>query len=44
MAAIGGSGGLSEDFTLPLLMVLPGVVVGGIGGIAGAAARRLQST
>jgi hypothetical protein len=40
MAAIAGSGGLGEAFTLPLMMVLPGFVLGIFGGIAG---RRLRS-
>jgi hypothetical protein len=44
MAAIGGSGGLGEVFTLPLMMVLPGLVLGIVGGIAGVAGRRLRST
>jgi hypothetical protein len=35
MAAIVGSGGLGEVFTLPLMMVLPGLVLGVVGGIAG---------
>jgi hypothetical protein len=43
MAAIRGSGGLGEVFTLPLMMVLPGLVLGTIGGIAGAAGKRLHS-
>jgi hypothetical protein len=41
MAAIVGSGGLAEAFTLPFMMVLPGFVLGFFGGIAG---RRLRST
>jgi hypothetical protein len=32
--AIDRSGGLAEAFTLPLMMVLPGVVLGSIGGLA----------
>jgi hypothetical protein len=43
LEAIRGSGGVSEVFTLPLLMVLPGVMLGTIGGIAGAAGHRLHS-
>jgi hypothetical protein len=35
-AAIDRSGGLAEVFTLPLMMVLPGVVLGSIGGFASA--------
>ena len=42
MQAIRASGGLVEVFTLPLLMVVPGAVLGAIGGIAGAAGRRLR--
>ncbi|HVT17101.1 MAG TPA: permease prefix domain 2-containing transporter [Thermoanaerobaculia bacterium] len=44
MAAIRGSGGLEEVFTLPLLMVLPGIVLGTIGGLVGAAVTRLNRT
>jgi hypothetical protein len=43
MAAIRGSGGLEEVLTLPLLMVLPGIVLGTIGGLLGAAVKRLRS-
>ncbi|HYL06235.1 MAG TPA: permease prefix domain 2-containing transporter [Thermoanaerobaculia bacterium] len=43
MAAIRGSGGLAEVLTLPFLMVLPGVVLGTIGGFLGAAVKRLRS-
>jgi hypothetical protein len=43
MAAIRGSGGLEEVFTLPLLMVLPAMVLGTIGGFLGAAVKRLRS-
>ncbi|MFY9550080.1 MAG: hypothetical protein WAU32_02925 [Thermoanaerobaculia bacterium] len=39
MAAIRGSGGLEEAFTLPLVMVLPGILLGTIGGFLGAAAK-----
>jgi len=41
MTAIRGSGGLEEVFVLPVFLILPGVVIGGVGGVAGAAARRL---
>jgi hypothetical protein len=41
MAAIRGSGGLQEDFVLPVLLILPGVLIGGVGGVVGATARRL---
>jgi hypothetical protein len=43
MAAIRGSGGLSESFTMPLMMVLPGILVGTVGGAVGATVKRLQS-
>jgi hypothetical protein len=39
MAAIDGSGGLSEVFTLPLAMVIPGGLLGTVGGIVGAVTR-----
>ena len=41
MTAIRGSGGLAEVFLLPTWLVVPGVVVGGIGGLLGAATRRM---
>ena len=43
LAAIRGSGGLSEVFTLPVMMVLPGLLFGAIGGIVGAAGKWLRS-
>ncbi len=43
MTAVRGSGGTGEVFTLPLMMVVPGIVLGTIGGIAGVAGRRLRS-
>jgi len=43
MAAIRGSGGLEEVLALPVLMVLPGLVLGTIGGSLGAAVKRLRS-
>lgn len=42
MAAIRGSGGLEEVFTLPVLLVLPGVLLGTVGGAGGAFARKLR--
>ncbi|MDQ6799293.1 MAG: permease prefix domain 2-containing transporter [Acidobacteriota bacterium] len=42
LAAIRDSGGLSEVFTLPIMMVLPGIVFGAIGGGVGAGIRRLH--
>lgn len=41
MAAIRGSGGFAEVVTLPVMMVLPGVVLGAGGGVASAALKRL---
>jgi hypothetical protein len=43
MAAIRGSGGLSEVFTLPITMVVPGAAFGTVGGVAGAIVRRLRA-
>jgi hypothetical protein len=43
MAAIRGSGGLTEVFTLPVTMVAPGAVLGTVGGVAGAIFRRLRA-
>ena len=43
MAAIRGSGGLDEVFILAPFMVLPGVILGTIGGLVGAAGRRLSA-
>jgi hypothetical protein len=43
MAAIRGSGGLGEVFTMPVMMVLPGLLLGTVGGLAGAAGRKLHS-
>jgi hypothetical protein len=40
IAAIRGSGGMTEVFTLPVTMVVPGLLLGAIGGIAGAAGKR----
>ena len=42
MAAIAGSGGLSEALFLPAWLVIPGVVIAGLGGILGAGAKRLH--
>ena len=35
MAAIQGSGGLEEALTLPLMLVVPGIVLGAVGGLFG---------
>jgi hypothetical protein len=43
LAAIRGSGGLGEVFTLPVMMVIPGFLLGTLGGIAGAAGRKWRS-
>jgi hypothetical protein len=43
IAAIQGSGGLAEAFTLPVMMILPGAVLGTVGGLAGATIRMLRS-
>jgi hypothetical protein len=42
LAAIHDSGGLGEVFTLPAYMVVPGVVLGTIGGATGSIMRRLS--
>src|SRR5262249_41118767 len=42
MTAINGSGGLEEALLLPIWLVLPGVVFSGLGGLLGAAAKRLD--
>ena len=44
MDAIAGSGGLSEAFGMPIMMPVPGVLLGAIGRALGAAARRLRAT
>jgi hypothetical protein len=43
MAAIRGSGGLAEVFGLPMVMVVPGALLGTMGGLVGATIRRLRS-
>lgn len=40
MAAIRGSGGLDEVFSLPLMMILPGAFLGSVGGVASIATRK----
>jgi hypothetical protein len=42
-AAIAASGGLAEVFTLPVLLVLPGALIGAGGGAIGSRARRLAA-
>lgn len=41
MAAIRGSGGFEEAVTLPVMMILPGVMLGACGGFASAALKRV---
>jgi hypothetical protein len=41
MTAVSGSGGLEEAVLLPAFLVLPGIALSGMGGLAGATARRL---
>jgi hypothetical protein len=41
MSAIAASGGLDEMFLIPAMLILPGIVLGGIGGLVGAGTRRL---
>lgn len=41
LAAIEGSGGLGEVFTLPVLLVVPGALLGTLGGLVGGTIRRL---
>ena len=43
MAAIRASGGLGEVFELPVMMIIPGAVLGTIGGVVGATIKRLRS-
>jgi len=39
MTAIRGSGDLQESLVLPTFLILPGMVIAGVGGVAGATAR-----
>ena len=41
MTAIRGSGDLEESLVLPTFLILPGMAISGIGGVAGALAKRL---
>jgi hypothetical protein len=43
MAAIRASGGLGEVFEFPIMIILPGGVLGTIGGVVGATINRLRS-
>ena len=40
LAAIDGSGGLDEVFTMPFMLVMPGVILGTLGGTMGVAVSR----
>jgi hypothetical protein len=40
LSAIDASGGLGEAFTLPIMMVIPGLILGTLGGAMGAVANR----
>ena len=42
IAAIDAGGGLGEVFTLPVMMIVPGAVLGTVGGLVGAGIRRLR--
>jgi len=42
LVAIDSSGGISEVFETPILMIVPGAILGTIGGMAGAAVARLR--
>ena len=42
MTAIDGSGGLGEVFTLPIMMLVPALILGTIGGAVGVAANKRQ--
>ena len=41
IAAIKGSGDLEESLVLPIFLIVPGLLLGGLGGLLGATARRL---
>src|SRR5262249_25048640 len=41
LRAIEGSGGLEECFLLPVMLILPGLAIGGVGGAIGATAKWL---
>ena len=44
MSAISASGGLDEAFLLPAILIVPGIVLGAVGGFVGAGAKRLSRT
>lgn len=41
LRAIKGSGGLSEEFVLPFMMIIPALVLGATGGVCGSLTRRM---
>jgi hypothetical protein len=43
MDAIRGSGGVAELFSLPVFLMMPGILFGTVGGLLGSAIRRAQS-
>ena len=43
MTAIRASGGLGEVFVLPIMLIVPGAVLGTIGGVVGTTIKRLRS-
>jgi hypothetical protein len=43
MEAIRGSGGVAEIFSLPVFLMLPGIIVGTVGGLLGSAIKSVQS-
>jgi hypothetical protein len=43
LSTIRQSGGLEEPLWLPIMMVLPGVVLGSIGGVAESVLRRMRA-
>ena len=42
MTAVAASGGLDEAFTLPAMLILPGIALAGIGGLVGAGTKRFS--
>ncbi len=40
MSAVAAGGGVGEAFSMPVMLILPGIVFGGVGGLAGAGAKR----
>jgi hypothetical protein len=42
MKAVAASGGLDEAFTLPAMLILPGIALAGVGGLVGAGTKRFS--